>query len=132
MENQNYIELKNLEVYKLSRKLSSIAWIIFCRLSFEDKKNMGDQFLRSVDSVGANIAEGYGRYHYLDKVRFYHNARGSHLEAFIHWLELLSERERISKEEFDNTNGMASVLLIKLNNFIAITTKKGRECHDKS
>ncbi len=131
MENQNYIELKDLEVYKLSRKLSSIAWIIFCRMSFFDKKHIGDQFLRSVDSVGANIAEGYGRYHYLDKVRFYHNARGSHLEAFVHWLELLSERESISKEEFENIHGIASLLLIKLNNFIAITTKKGRETHDK-
>jgi len=131
MENQNYIELKDLEVYKLSRKLSSIAWIIFCRMSFFDKKHFGNQFLRSVDSVGANIAEGYGRYHYLDKVRFYHNARGSHLEAFVHWLELLSERERISKEEFENIHGIASLLLIKLNNFIPITTKKGRETHDK-
>ena len=132
MENQNYIELKNLEVYKLSRKLSPIAWIIFCRMSFEDKKHIGNQFLRSVDSVGANIAEGYGGYHYLDKIRFYYNCRASHFEAFIHWLELLSEREKISKEEFENIKGMASVLLIKLNNFIAITTKKGRESHDKT
>jgi len=131
MESQNYIELKNLEVYQLSRQLSTIAWKIFCRLSFEDKKHIGDQFLRSVDSIGANIAEGYGRFHYLDKVRFYHNARGSHFEAFIHWLELLLEREKISKEEFEIINGKASILQIKLNNFITVTTKKGRENHDK-
>jgi len=132
MESQHYIELKDLEVYQLSRRLSSIAWKIFCRMSFEDKKHIGDQFLRSVDSVGANIAEGYGRFHYLDKVRFYYNSRASHFEAFIHWLELLSERERISNEEFEDINGKASILLIKLNNFITVTTKKGREYHDKS
>jgi len=132
MESQNYIELRNLEVYKLSRQLSSIAWKIFCRLSFEDKKHVGDQFLRSVDSIGANIAEGYGRFHYLDKVRFYYNARGSHFEAFIHWLELMQEREKISNEEFEMINSKASTLQVKMNNFITITTKKGRENHDKT
>jgi len=132
MESTVYIELKNLEVYQISRQLSSIAWQIFCRMNLEDKKHMGDQFLRSADSVGANIAEGYGRYHYLDKVRFYHNARGSHLESFTHWLELLSEREKISMEEFETIHIKASTLQIKLSNFIAITTKKGREKHDKS
>ena len=132
MESSGYIELKNLEVYQISRQLSSIVWKIYCGMNFEDRKHMGDQFLRSADSVGANIAEGYGRYHYLDKVRFYHNARGSHLESFTHWLELLSEREKISTEEFENIRAKASILQIKLNNFIAFTTKKGREKNDRT
>jgi four helix bundle protein len=127
MESKNFIELKNIEVYQLSRKLSSIAWEIFCRMDFLDKKHIGDQFLRSVDSIGANIAEGYGRFHYLDKVRFYYNSRASHYEAFTHWLELLSEREKISKAEFDSINETAQKLQIKLNNFITSTTKNARK-----
>jgi len=126
MKSQNFIELKDLEVYQLSRKLSSIAWKIFCRMNFEDKKHIGDQFLRSVDSIGANIAEGYGRFHYLDKVRFYYNSRASHYEAFTHWLELLIERERISKNEFDSINETAHILQIKLNNFIKSTANNAR------
>ena len=43
---------------------------IYSQMNFEDKKIIGDQFIRSTDSVGANIAEGYSRFHYLDKVRF--------------------------------------------------------------
>jgi four helix bundle protein len=127
MESQNFIELKDLEVYKLSRKLSTIAWGIFCRMDFMDKKHIGDQFLRSVDSVGANIAEGYGRYHYLDKVRFYYNSRGSHFEAFTHWLELLLEREKISTDEFDSIYETAQILQIKLNNFIKSTVLYARK-----
>jgi four helix bundle protein len=127
MESKNFIELKNLEVYQLSRKLSSIAWEIFCRMDFIDKKHMGDQFLRSVDSIGANIAEGYGRFHYLDKVRFYYNSRASHYEAFIHWLELLFEREKISKVEFESISATALKLQVKLNNFITSTTKNARK-----
>ena len=127
MESQNFIELKNLEVYQLSRKLSSIAWEIFCRMDFMDKKHIGDQFLRSVDSVGANIAEGYGRYHYLDKVRFYYNSRASHYEAFSHWLELMLEREKISGKEFDSISEIALTLQVKLNNFITSTSKNARK-----
>lgn len=92
-----------------------------------DKKHIGDQFLRAVDSIGANIAEGYGRYHYLDKVRFYYNSRASHYEAFIHWLELLLEREKISETEFATINKTALILQIKLNNFITATTKNARK-----
>ncbi|MCX6253100.1 MAG: four helix bundle protein [Bacteroidia bacterium] len=127
MESRQFIELKNLEVYQISRKLSSIAWEIFCRMNFEDKKHIGDQFLRAVDSIGANIAEGYGRFHYLDKVRFYYNSRASHYEAFNHWLELLLEREKISKGEFDSINEIALKLQVKLNNFITSTTKNARK-----
>jgi four helix bundle protein len=126
MKSQNFIELKDLKVYQLSRKLSSITWKIFCRMNFEDKKHIGDQFLHSVDSIGANIAEGYGRFHYLDKVRFYYNSRGSHFEAFTHWFELLIEREKISGNEFDSINETAHILQIKLNNFIKSTTKNAR------
>jgi four helix bundle protein len=126
MEKQNFIELKNLEVYKLSRKLSSTAWEIFCRMNFEDKKHIGDQFLRAVDSIGVNIAEGYGRFHYLDKVRFYYNSIGSHYEAFTHWLELMFEREKISDNEFQTISETALILQVKLNNFIKATTKNAR------
>ncbi|MCX6256866.1 MAG: four helix bundle protein [Bacteroidia bacterium] len=131
MENSNFIELKDLEVYQLSRQLSSLAWNIYCRMNFEDKKLFGDQFLRAVDSVGANIAEGYGRFYYLDKVRFYYYSRASHYEAFNYWLQLLFERGKISKEEYDTIIEKSSVLLVKLNNFVMINTKRGRERHEK-
>lgn len=127
MENQNFIELKNLEVYQISRKLSTMAWKIFSRMDFMDKKHIGDQFLRSVDSVGANIAEGYGRFYYLDKVRFYYNSRASHYEAFTHWLELMAEREKISKDEFETISHIAVKLQVKLNNFITTTSSNARK-----
>jgi four helix bundle protein len=127
MESKNFIELKNLEVYQLSRNLSSVAWEIFCRMDFMDKKHIGDQFLRSVDSIGANIAEGYGRFHYLDKVKFYYNSRASHYEAFTHWLELMFEREKITETEFKSIEVTALKLQIKLNNFITSTSKNARK-----
>lgn len=121
MENKKYIPLKELEVYQLARQLSTIGWGIFDSLSWQDKKNMGDQFIDSTDSVGANIAEGYHRYHYLDKVRFYYYSRGSLAECCTHWLELLLERGRIQQAVFDEFVQAAKKLEVKLNNFISVT-----------
>jgi four helix bundle protein len=121
MGNKKYIPVKELIVYQLARKLSSIAWEIYSKMVFEDKKHIGDQFLRSSDSIGANIAEGYARYHYLDKVRFYYNSRASQSEATDHWLELLLERNKINQETFDEYKSISKDLQIKLNNFIKQT-----------
>ena len=68
---KKYIVLKDLEVYRLARELSAMGWKIYDKLDWQDKKTMGDQFIQSTDSVGANIAEGYGRFHYLDKTRYF-------------------------------------------------------------
>lgn len=123
MGTHKYITLKDLQVYQLSRSLSSIAWEIYANLTFEQKKIIGDQFIRSIDSVGANIAEGYARFHYLDQVRFYHIARGSLSEACQHWAELMLERGIIDQKIFETIQEIHKPLEVKLNNFIFVTKK---------
>lgn len=121
MNKKEFIEAKDLKVYQLARQLSKMAWKIYESLSWQDKKIMGDQFIESTDSVGANIIEGYGRYHYLDKIRFYYIARASLNESVIHWLELLLERNKINHEQFMEMIEVAKDLQVKLNNFIGST-----------
>lgn len=67
--------------------------------------------------MGANIAEGYGRYHYLDKIKFYYNARAS-LKESRHWFELLLERKIINNEQKEKYLEIYSKLSPKLNAFI--------------
>ena len=93
-----YLSLDKLEAYRLARALSKMTWGIYDKLSWQDKKIMGDQFVESTDSTGGNIAEGYGRFHYLDKIKFYYNVRGSLLES-RHWFELLDERGKLEKTD---------------------------------
>lgn len=122
MENKNtYINLKDLEVYQLARELSRLGWEIYEKLDWQTKKINGDQFIESTDSVGANIAEGYGRFHFLDKIKFYYNARGSFLECNEHWVELLYERKKISEDIYRKYKEVANKFFLKLNNFIAAT-----------
>ena len=120
---KNYIPLNELEVYKLARELSKIGWRIYESLNWQEKKIMGDQFLQSTDSVGANIAEGYGRFHALDRIKFYYNSRGSLSECLDHWLELLKERRKISDKDYKEYKEIAQRLSVKLQNFITATYK---------
>jgi four helix bundle protein len=126
-EKKSYIALKDLIVYQIARELSKIGWSIYSNMSFEGKKLMGDQFIRSIDSVGANIAEGYGRFHYLDKNRFYYNARASSFEAVDHWAELLFERNYIKNEVLLDLQNKGKTLQVKLNNMISSTLKAGKK-----
>jgi len=123
----DYIPLDKLEVSQLARELSRLAWGIFENLNWEYKKLMGFQFIESVDSVGANIAESYGRYHYLDRIRFLHYSRGSLMECNDHWLELFFERNIIDKKEFDDFKRVSSKLSLKLNNYINAILKSKKE-----
>lgn len=131
MENKEFIPANKLNVYLLARNLSSIAWEVYEHLDWQDKKNMGDQFISSIDSIGANIIEGYGRYHYLDKIRFYYISRASFNESIYHWLDLLYERGKIDQDRFTKMNMIAKDLEIKLNNFIGTTYNQYKKSKDE-
>lgn len=117
-----YLSLEKLEAYKLSRELSSAGWRIYQLLDWKQKKILGDQFIEATDSPGANIAEGYGRFHYLDKAKFYYNARGSLMES-RHWLDLLFERKLITKDDRDDYLKIYKELRIVLNGLIKSVLK---------
>ncbi len=77
---------EDLECYKLALNVVREAYQVAKRLPPEEKYNLADQLRRAEVSITLNIAEGYGRYHYLDGLRFFYIARGSLnevLSAFI-------------------------------------------------
>ena len=110
-------KLGDLEIYRISLELSEMGWDIFQSLPRQFQYDIGSQFLRAVDSIGANIAEGYGRYHYKDSMKFYYNARGSLWEV-KHWLLLLNKRDFIGENIFRDFLKKIEILGKKLNNFI--------------
>ena len=111
------MELGKLDIYKRSLKLSSRIWDIYTVLPNDLKYNIGNQVIRSVDSIGANIAEGYGRFHFKDSIKFYYNARGSLWES-KHWIYLLYKRDLINKDLYIELINNLEILAKKLNGFI--------------
>ena len=56
------------------------------------KDVVGKQISRAADSIGANIAESFGRYHFGEKIQFLYYARGSVFET-KYWLNRASARD---------------------------------------
>src|SRR2546421_2889627 len=76
---------EDLECWKECRKLRLfIAKEVIPVLPKCECYRLGDQLLRAARSTTANIAEGYGRFHYLDNAKFCSNARGSCWEVLDH------------------------------------------------
>lgn len=50
----------------------------------QEKWALTQQLRRAVQSIPANLAEGYGRYYFQDSVRFCYIARGSLEETYSH------------------------------------------------
>jgi four helix bundle protein len=59
------------------------------KLPLEERFSIGEQIRRASVSCTANIAEGYGRYHYREGIQFYRIARGSLFELKDHLLSCM-------------------------------------------
>ena len=83
---------EQLECWQQGRRLRLfIARQVIPRLPKEERHRFGDQILRAARSTTANIAEGYGRFHYLDNAKFCSNARGSCYEVLDHLITACDE-----------------------------------------
>ena len=75
---------EDLECYKLALDVMVTMHDLAQTLPPEEKYDLAAQIRRSSKCISANIAEGYGRYHYLDSLRFYSVARGELNETLAH------------------------------------------------
>ncbi len=87
-----FLRLADIECYRISFALSNVVWDLVSQWSPLAQHTIGEQFIRSVDSISANIAEGFGRYGKKDKIKFYRIARGSLFES-LDWNEKAKVRQ---------------------------------------
>jgi|ERR1043166_1477646 four helix bundle protein len=108
---------ENLRVYQLSEDLADLIWKIVSEWDHFNRDTIGKQVVRSADSVGANIAEGTGRYGIQDNKRFGYFARGS-LNETKHWLRRAFKRELLREENVAMLKPILDELSPKLNAYI--------------
>lgn len=108
---------QNLRVYQLSEKLANEIWLIVQKWDYFAKQTVGKQIVKSTDSIGANIAEGNGRYNIQDNQRFVKIARGS-LNETRHWLRLAYQRKLLSQQDVDKIKPIIDELSPKLNAYL--------------
>ena len=114
MEKTNF---ENLQIYKLSEKLSDQLWKIVIRWDALARDTVGKQLVRAVDSIGANIAEGSGRGTDPELRRFLRMARGSLYET-QHWLRRAYRRRLLNEKEVNDLLPLVKELTPKLNAYL--------------
>jgi four helix bundle protein len=95
----NYLKLNDWDGYKVAFHLSNYVWTIIIRWPRFAQNTIGEQFVTAIDSISANMAEGWGRHGKKDKIRFYRIAQGSCKECFD-WNEKAKYRNLVTSEEY--------------------------------
>ncbi|SRR6266540_3100722 len=113
------MNLDKLEVWTRAKDFALIIYKeVVPHLPADEKWNLISQLKRAAQSIPANIAEGHGRYHFLDNVRFCYIARGSLTEVQSH-IVLAHELGYLSDEIYQKLTSHAEALGKQLNNYIA-------------
>jgi four helix bundle protein len=108
---------EDLDCWKKATSLRRQLSELVKRFPSEEKYKLVDQITRAARSVTANIAEGFGRFHYQEYAQFCRQSRGSLYELIDHLIVANDERY-ISKDEFDKLKSEIEVCLAVLNGFI--------------
>jgi four helix bundle protein len=118
------LKVEDLEIYQMAEDLSDRIWELCIRLDYFAKDTVGKQMVRAADSISANIAEGHGRYHFNDRLRFCYYARGSLLECRS-WL-FKAIRRNLIKNKIEEITEIIEILPKRLNAYIG-SIKKAHE-----
>jgi len=118
-----FLRLNDVQPYKTAFNLSNYVWEIVTKWDYFAKDTVGKQFVKAVDSISANIAEGFGRYFKKDKINFYRYSNGSVKESFD-WNEKAKVRNLINKDEYQHIFNELQKLPKEINQLVKITNTK--------
>ena len=105
--------LEDVRVLKNVEQIADAIYKVASRWDDFPKDVVGKQISRAVDSIGANIAESFGRFHFGEKIQFLYYARGSLFET-KYWLNRASVRELMTSADCKVTQHMTDIAQINL------------------
>jgi four helix bundle protein len=107
---------ENLQVLKSAEEIADSVWKVVVRWDEFAKDVVGKQIARSADSVGANIAEPFGRFNFGEKLQFLYYSRGSLFET-KYWLNRTRARGLMKTDEVQEYINRLTDLARQLNTF---------------
>ncbi len=112
-------------IYQLAEMLADEVWEEVIVWKPFARATVGRRLVAACDSIGANIAEGYGRFSYKDNRQFQFYARGS-LEETTYWLRRAVRRRLISEDRFGAFMTRIGELIPQLNAYIRSLERRGQ------
>src|SRR3974390_2213854 len=116
-------DFMDLVVWRLARELRIIVYSLVKKLPAEEKYAPNTQMRRAAQSIGANIAEGFGRYSYRENIQFCRQARGSAFEIRDHLVTAM-DAGFISKNAYDEADALAQRVIQTINGYVRSTTDR--------
>ncbi len=113
----------DIEAWKLARKLRIEIYKIVKKLPPEERFDLGSQMRKAAVSCTANIAEGYGRFHFQENIQFCRQSRGSMYETQDHLITCL-DNSYISKEKYDVVYKISEDAIKVLDGYIRYLNKQ--------
>src|SRR5690349_15295025 len=116
-------DFKDLLVWKLARELRVQVYTLVKKFPPEERYALNTQMRRAAQSIGANIAEGFGRYSYRENIRYCRQARGSAFEVRDH-LVTAADAAFITKDEYAESDALAQRVIQTINGYIRSTNSR--------
>jgi four helix bundle protein len=120
MKNGKIQSFTDLNVWQEGHKLVLEIYRVTKEFPKEETYSIIDQMRRASSSVTANIAEGFGRQTYKDKLNFYFLSQGS-LTELKNFILIAKDVKYLSKEDFDKLVSQANLTHQLLQGFIQKT-----------
>ncbi len=111
------MKLEELHVYNLAMELGEDVWQLVNSWDNFSKNTMGKQLVNAVDSVAANLSEGYGRFHFKESRNFGYYSRGSLFETKT-WITKAYSRKRITENQYQDLKSKINTIGKMLNRYI--------------
>ena len=115
--NARFQTFEDLEVYQSARDFRKAMYAVARRLPDFEKYGLSSQIRRAALSLTNNIAEGHGRFHYPDQIRFVLHSRGS-LEELGDDLNACLYENYFSREEVTKLKEQARGVMILINGYL--------------
>jgi four helix bundle protein len=121
--NKKFLELQDINAYRIAFELSNYVWNIVLKWNYFAKDTVGKQLVKAIDSISANIAEGFGRYFKKDKINFYRYSYGS-IDESSDWIEKANKRDLLKQKEYQHISDELKRLPREINHLISFTNEK--------
>ena len=112
------MKFEELKVLQTAEAVADGIWREVVQWDSFAREVVGGQLARAADSIGANIAEAFGRFHYGEKLQFLYYARGSLFET-KYWLNRALTRGLMSPVQVQDYASHLASLARQLNTFAA-------------
>ena len=128
---KSFQTFEDLSVYQAARQFRKAIYAAARGLPELEKYGLASQMRRAAVSLTNNIAEGHGRYHYPDQIRFMLQSRGS-LEELVDDLNVCLDENYLSTDDVVQLKQKAQSVLALLNGFLRFLRKRSDTVHDEA